>query len=322
MPSYGTIRRHLLDIAGQDTGSDFDTMLSRSINNYYRILQAILNQDEAADEVSITTAASTSQYGLPLNVLRVLNIDDGTNNRQLTEISARDYDAWYPGTATSGSARSYYPLWRRGVQVQPSEASTLVIVSSAAADASNRFVRIQGMDSNGIWQDEKLTLNGTTNVTSSTTFAEVRTASTSTDTGFSIAGTITITDGSTTLARIPPSVSFADHLWIEFYPIPDATATYTVRTQEQKPDLINDDDWPQIDERWHQLLIDGPGQENLPSAGKNIQAGRMAQQWDQFIKDAKRYSQHRPNRVRTFMDVQSTPRPFLDRPLIPNVDFV
>ena len=322
--TFGEIKKHLLDLGSQDSGGDFEKMVSRSVNLTYGALQGIVSQDDSVDEVTLTTVANTSQYGLPMSALRILNIDDGTNNRSLEEISSREYDSLYPGTATSGTPRRYYVLWRRGVQTNLSAARTVAVVSSSTADAGGDYTaRLQGQDSNGVWQNEQLELNGTTTVTSSNTYTKLMTVSTAATTGNTITGRVTVSQSTegTVLARIPPSVPRAEHLWVEFYPIPDGALSLTVRVEEKKPVLVNDDDWPQIDERFHRLLVDGPGSELMIAVGKPDQALRMATDYTTLLKAYKGTTKRRFNKITPFADIQSVPISSIDRPLVEGVDF-
>ena len=281
-----------------------------------------MQDDNATDEITFATVASTSQYGMPINVLRILNIDDGTANRSLKAISSREYDNAYPGHTTTGTPRRYYELFKRGVQFQRPSAGTMVVVSSSTADSGGDYkARIQGLDSNSIFQDEQVDLNGTTNVTTTQSFLEVRAVTITATSGNTVTGTVTVSDdgSTTTMARIPPSVKYAEHQWIEIYPIPTDARNLTVRCLERKPDLINSDDWPQTDDRFHELLILGSN-ELLVATGKPDQAGRMRADFEDKLKLYKGTTQKRPNRVHTFANVQNSPMVPFDRPLIPGID--
>jgi hypothetical protein len=319
--NFGEIKTQLLSLASQDSGGEFEAMVGRSVNLCYRRLQSAINDDDAMDEVTLTTSADVSQYGLPINVLSVLNIEDGSANIALEEYGRREYDQFYPGTSASGDPRAYYILWRRGVQTQLSANDTIDVISSSASDTTNFTVRIQGLDANGIWQDEQYTLNGTTTVAGSKTFSEIRAVSTNDASGTTRSGTVTVTKntGSTVLTRVPASTKYADHLWVEFYPIPDGATALTVRVIEKKPDLVNDDDWPQFDERWHQILIDDPGSTLMLAAGNPNQATLMKSAANQMWLDFKANTQRRRNVARPFMDVNTQPS-LAARPLLPGVD--
>jgi len=283
-----------------------------------------VNQDEVAREFTLPTVASTSQYGLPLNVSRILNIEDGTNNRRLREISSREYDRLYPGTSSSGDARRYYVLGSIGVQTQPASPGTVTVVSDSASDGTSFFIRIQGLDANGVWISEQVTMNGTTNVTTTASFTTVEQVAKSQNSGNEWTGQVTVSDASANvLTRIPKAVTSPNHLRVEFYPIPDAVVSLTVRAMARKPDLFDDDDWPQIHEDFHMLIIDGAGPELMLAAGKPQQAQRMQLDFARTLPIFKGRAQYRPNRVGVFKDVQNAP--FLwadDRPLVEGVDFV
>lgn len=313
----------LLDLAGQDAGGDYETMVKRAVNRTYRRVLSEIDQDTRRREFSLTTAASTSQYGCPLYVHRILNIEDATNQRSIKEISAREFDRLYPGTTNSGDPRFYYVLGTYGVQAQPSTAATVQASSSSTSDVTNYYLRVQGFNASNVLVTEELTLNGTTAVTSTNTFSKIESLSKRAASGFSWNGNVTVTDGTDTLAVIPVEVTAPQYLWIEFYPIPDSALTLTVRAQMREPDLVNDSDWPDIDEDFHTLLIDGPGVELLAAVGQDALAAKMQGDYQMGFLKLRGATQRRPNRYRVFNDISSGPYWARDdRPLIKGIDYV
>lgn len=321
--TFKGIRDELLNIAGQDGGGKFETMVDKAINRTYRRLLVEVNQDETRRKFALATVSGTSEYGLPLNVLRIQNMFDSTSSRRLKEISAQEFDERYARTLSSGTPSEYYVLGTFGVQAQPTSAGVVAISSDSAADATDFFVRIQGLDANGVWITEQVTANGTSGVTTTASFTTIESVAKSANSGFEWTGQLTVSQGATVLTRIPKAVTSPNHLWIGFNRTPGSVINYDVRSMARKPDLLNDDDWPQIQEDFHQLLVDGPGPELMLAAGKPQQAQRMQADFDVLLPVFKARAQYRPNKVGIFKDVQSNPRGIADdRPIIEGVDFV
>ena len=319
--TYEGLRVELRNLAGQPAGSDFDNMANAAINRYYRLILAYVDQDEQTREFTITTAASTRDYGLPTYIKRILNIEDGTNNRSLTELTPKEYNTRYPGTDNSGDPRAYHILGSYGVQTQPSSATTIQVVSSESGDDSGAFVRVQGFDASDRLIDEQLTLNGTSAVTSTNSFEKIETVVKSTTSGSTIDGYVTVSDGSTTFAVIPYWDNMSSHLWVRMYPNPDSALSLTVQGVMRKPPLVRDDDWPQFDPDYHHLLVSGPASELLAAVGKSGLANKMLRDYTFGLKDFKGTQSRRPNRFLTWGTV-SNANVLPDRPLIPNVDYV
>ena len=324
MSTYKEIRDSLLNLAGQDAGGEFEDMTNRAINRAYKRLLAEVNQDEVRREFTQATVADTSQYGMPLNVSRILNIENTDSRRRLRELTDYEFDTLYPGTTASGEPRQYYVLGTFGVQSQPSAAGAITLVSDSAADVTNFFVRVQGLDANGVWITEQVTITSTSSVTTTASFTTVEQISKSQNSGFSWAGIVTVTDAAANvLTRIPKAVTSPSHLWVEYYPIPDAVESHTVRAMARKPELFNDDDWPQIHEDWHQMIELIAGPELMVAAGKPDQASRMIGESAELLRKFKSRSQYRPHKVSQFRDVQSAVN-FApdDRMLVKGIDFI
>ena len=162
-----------------------------------------------------------------------------------------------PESQSSGTPR-YYRLWEEtGFSTNLAAAGTIYVSSSSTSDGSTFTVRIRGRNSSGEIIRETLTLNGTSNVTSSTTWAadglmEISKSGTTT-------GTITCyrTTGGTTLSEIAPNESAPRFKRLSLYPIPSAVITMYMEYYERLSLLVHDTDVPQIDHKWNWLLIEG-----------------------------------------------------------------
>jgi|TARA_R100001086_G_scaffold34615_1_gene15620 hypothetical protein len=306
MPEFGEHKQRLLDAGGQDAGGQAERIITAGLNRVYRRILHTKGQEHAKREFSFTTEAETGQYGLPLYVRSDLNFDDGTNDRSLGKMTSDDYDKRYPGTTETGSPTHYYPLGNFGVQKQPSAAGAISIVSDDAGDISSRYVTVVGFDSSSNLIREKLTLNGTTKVTGTKTFGtSLENVTKTTDSGVTIDGNITVTDAaSNTLAVIPVWVKSPRYSWVEFFPQPDAALTYTIRAMAYKPDLVNDEDWPDFDENFHDLLDLLAGEQILPFFGKRDTASMYGILGRQRMKEFRGQVDRDHNTVLQFADVQ------------------
>ena len=269
--------------ASEESGDEFETMAKRAVNLIYDELLAETDTDFERREYSFTTISGISKYGMPLYVQQVLNIEDDTNDRQLVLKTAQDFDRERAGSASTGTPTEAYVFGYFGVQKQPVSSGTLSVTSSSALDAGSNYKAVINGMSSGVDVREEVTLNGTSGSTTSNSFDAVangigiRRVVLQQSNSVTFVGTITIKDvASNPLAVIPPYWGDSpSYQWWELYPTPDAAVSYVVRTLAKKPPLINDDDWPEIDSRYHDLLIHGAQAILLPLVGKG-QAGQLA----------------------------------------------
>ena len=318
---------NILDLASQDAGGDFEDMTKAALNREYRRLLNEVNQDTLRREFTLTTASGTSKYGMPLYVKEVLNIEDPDNDRRIYDISQKEFDVGYPGGADSGDPWKAYPLGRYGVQAQPATATTITAVSSSPSDTGAHLLRVTGYNSAGVLATENLIIASSGATTSGITYGIgglERLAKRITTAGTVWIGNITVaTSGASpvTLAVIPVWWDSPTYLWYEFYPIPDSAITYTVRAIARKPDLVNNEDWPEFDEEFHWLLEMGAAMEVLPIIGKMSIADRFRVDYDKGVHQYRASQNQRHNRIRVFSEVNRE-YTMPGRPLIEGVDFV
>ena len=162
-----------------------------------------------------------------------------------------------PENRGSGTPR-YYRLWEEtGFSTNLAADDTVYVSSSSTADTSAFTVRIVGRNSSGEIIAETLTLNGTTSVTSSTTWdaaglmAISKSASTT--------GTITCyrTTGATVLSEMEPDNLAPRFKRISLFPIPSSAVTMYLEYYERYRYLIHDTDIPQLDSQWTWVLREG-----------------------------------------------------------------
>lgn len=284
---YGTIIDRLLELAGQNAGGEFESLVKFHVNLVYRRLLDLGKNPHETREFTLTTVADTSQYGLPHYVRRVLNIEDPTNRRSIFGVTGRQYDLRYPGTDATGTPDQAYPLGVFGVEKQPQTTGVITLKSSSSADSgSNYKVNVRGF-SGGILVDETVTMTGTTEVDTTTEFTTLeRVVKVPASDDVTFAGDVTVLDSDdNTLTIIPTYWESPDHQWIEFYPIPNASITYTVRAEMRKPPLVADSDWPEIAQEYHDLLVWGVTQDLFPKVGLEAIADRHARTYQERMRE-------------------------------------
>ena len=325
--NYREVIDRVLALSAQGSGGAFEELVKFGVNaTYMRILDTGLVPHEHR-EFAFSTVASTSQYGLPLYVRKVLNIEDPDNDRSLWETSARQFDHSYAGSSSSGDPIQSYSLGTRGVQAFPASDGTLTLVSDSNVDDGGNFlVRVTGFNTAGVLVTEQVTMDGTSNVTTANSYDStlgVERITKEPASGFAFTGNVTVKDDdANTISVIPFWWDSPDYEWIEFQPVPGSAITYTLRVEMRKPPLINDGDWPEFDQEFHDMLVWGTTQDILPAFGKGDVAATHRFSFDNRMAEFKREKDSTPNAVWTFSNVQSrvgiANRPH--RPLIPGVD--
>lgn len=306
MPHF---KKHYDDLAfylGDDASGDTLTAAKAAINRAYYIILSEVKQDSLRRVFTLTTRVGEAEYGMPLYVREILNIEDPDKTPgALREISAFEWDRRFGDRTVDGDAEEYFQQFDRGVQRQPAAAGVLTAVSDVTTDSSNRFVRFTGFTAAGDLITDRVTMAGTTDADTTKTFGtEMERIVKSTNAGFLFTGVVTIKDASgNTLASIPSWVDSPTYKWIRLNYTPDSVKTYNVRCLMRKPPLVNDDDWPDFNEEFHDLLLYVAGKEILPHYGKTEQADRFAVFARERMKKFKDLASPRANRELVFDDV-------------------
>lgn len=259
--------------------------------------------------VGSTNGTGSIVSGLPLYAKADVNFDDPTNTRPLINITQTDFHKSYPGNTDRGSPEYYYHAGKFGVQAQPSSAATTIsFVSSSASDNSTYKLTVVGL-LNGNLVREKNDMNGVTSVTTTQTYDSIeRIVKTRNDGVAAWTGNVTVTDsGSNTLSVIPSWVASPTYQWVGFFPIPDADITYTLSAMAYKPDLVHDEDWPEFDDDFHDLLDYGGAEEVLPAFGKPDYAKSFGNMFTERMREYRSWIDPKPNLVQQFADVQLGP---------------
>ena len=210
-------------------------------------------------KTTFATVASQEDYALDEEVEDIALLRQRTTPQKLLYVPDRLFYAFEanPEGASTGTPK-YYRRWEEtGFKAQLSADGTVYASSSSASDSSTFRVILVGRNSSGEVIAESITLNGTTSVTSSTTWDDggLLQVSKSAQT----TGTITVyaTTGNTVLAELAPEDLAPRYKKISLYPIPSAVITMYLEYYERLRLLVNDADAPQIDKRWLWVLREG-----------------------------------------------------------------
>ena len=311
MSTFKTLYSDLAFYLSADATGDTLTAAKAAINRaYFRILSEV-KQDLLRRVFTLTVRDGAAEYGMPLSVNQILNIEDTESSPgALHEISAYEFDNRFSGRTDEGTADEYFQVFDRGVQRQPTSAGVISFVSGALADTGNHDIRITGFTAADDLITEQVSVTGTTSVSTTNSFETIERMTKSTNVGYSYAGIITVTDAESTpvtLASIPAFVESPTYKWVRFYPVPSAAKTYNVRCFMRKPPLINDDDWPEMPEEFHDLLLYDPGAEMLPHYGKPELASMFEAKKRERMKKFKDLASPRLNRKLVFDDVSLLP---------------
>jgi hypothetical protein len=320
MPSFGKLYKQLLELGSQDTGGDAESIAKNAVVRVYQRILDVTNQNQAAREFTLTTNTSFSQYGLPLYVDTIKKVIEPTGQREIVEMTHGEYKNRLPGNVDTGDPEFYYAFGDYGVQLQPSASGTVGFTSDSALDTTTTYVTVSGYDANGVLDRETVTMTGTVKASTTKSFTTIERVVKSEDDGTSWIGNLTVTDAaSNVLARIPSFVESPTYRWIEFYFKPGSVLTYTISCNAFKPALVDDTDWPEIDEKYHDLLLLGGSIICFPVFGKGDQVADIVLQFNDRLDEYKELVDPSPNLILHMTDVTmgtALPR----RPWIPGVD--
>ena len=316
-------RRGSVDLAGEA-----QTVIRTAINNAYKRVLSETFQDLRQRIYTGATVASQATVGLPLEVRTILDVQDTANRENLEEMPVEEFDKLDPGRTETGTPMRYFNIGRFGLQVPINATSRISVESSVASDTSNLFARVTYYDANGVRTSENLTLNGTTAVltTGSADPTEARGVERVTKyvaANASFSGNVLVKDvtAGVVIARIPIAYDSVDYTWIEFDQIPSSALSLQVRAMSTKPPLVNDNDWPEYDDQYHDILTFLAAGEALPLFGKQTLATQYLGQGNERLQEFKNSLDVKPNISHVMDNVQmASARGKLGQP-IRGVDF-
>jgi hypothetical protein len=194
-------------------------------------------RDEKVVGLSVSQAAQAEcifpEY---IEAVRSLRNSDGTPIVPISELFLSE-NAGAAFSDTGSVPSQFYNLPDSPVQTQPPTATALKVLSSSTADTSGT-VRVFGTVAT-LEAYEDFTLNGTTAVTGSLVFSEVKSVSKALTTGRI---TVAYGSGPTTIATMPPWAYLTAYRRIRLYPVPTAACTLYAECLRQMPRLTSDSD--------------------------------------------------------------------------------
>ena len=310
MATYTEIQQEIARRGSVDLSGEAQDLIRTAINNSYKRVLAETFQDLRQRTYTVATTASRATVGLPLEVRTVLDVQDTSNRTSLSEMTAEEFDKLDPGRTETGTPLRYFNIGRFGI-IRPLAATGVVsCASTSASDNENLFVRVTGYDANGVRTSENITLNGTSTVNSTTSYDpdEARGVERLTKYargGASFAGSVVCKAASgNVIARIPSSYNSVDFTWIEFDQIPSAVLSYKVRAMSTKPELENDNDWPEFDEQYHDILTLLAAGECLPLFGKQTVGAQYLAMGNERLQEFKDGLDVKPNITHIMDNVQ------------------
>jgi pectate lyase-like protein len=208
------------------------------------------------DSVTFASVADQQTYGLPVEITKIKTLREATNRIVLLPMSLGEYRQRYPDpSAVTGTPTRWVDLGFDAVNVEPSDASTLYVVSSSGADTNTAY--IEGYLSSGAPFSVSVVMTGATAVAfSPATVTNV----TKFYLSAAAAGTVTLREDSgsgTVLSTIYASQTLARYRRIALAPTPSAAITYTVEGERLVTDMVNDTDEPVLPAQFHRLLSAG-----------------------------------------------------------------
>lgn len=210
-------------------------------------------------KTTFATVASQETYVLDEEIDQIRVLRQRTSPTKLLQVPDPLFYALQPDPegGASGHPR-LYRLWEEtGFKAQLTAAGTVGVVSSSTSDGSAFTVRIIGRNSSDEVVAETLTLNGTTTVTSATSWAVDGLLQVSKSAQTTGTLTVSATTGGATVAELAPEDLAPRYKRISLYPIPSAVITMYLEYDERLRLMVHDADAPQLDKKWVAVLLDG-----------------------------------------------------------------
>jgi hypothetical protein len=228
----------------QDTSTSTATLIKSFCNDIYMDILRRINWDNIDDAHTFTTTAGVSDYVLQQNFGKEVYVMDNTNKVQLSPISLQEMVRDYPDAIGQTGKVTRYTILSKPVRNQPTSSSTLAVVSASASDTT-QTVYIVGRDSGTAEISESVTLNGTTTVTTTNTFSEIRSITKSA--GSTGRVTITSNGGANIVAIMSPADKAYSIKSIRLNYTPDSVITIAMPYIMIPYPLSSDYDQPVVD---------------------------------------------------------------------------
>ena len=242
--------------------SEVTTRLTAFVNE---ALQELLSDpglgpylDRWEPPLTVASVASQAVYAAPARMTRILGVSERTNDRKLYALDLDRYRALDPDpTANTGTPEAWVPLGAMAVAVQPSDASDILVDSTAAGDTNTAY--LEGIRTGGYPTSLSVTMTGVTAVSFSATITDLIQI-TKFYLSAAAVGTVTLHEdasGGTELARIPIGQTFSRYQGFALWPTPASAITYYLDGDRDLPDMSITNDEPPLPARFHRLLVEG-----------------------------------------------------------------
>ena len=255
-------------IQNTSTNTGVNDLLTKSKNwineRYHRIIRGFPFEENLGDQ-TMDIVASQRAYAMDASIDKIWVIFDQTNSMPINIKDVQSYvrnrakDMDHEDNVQTGDPTMCYPIGTYYVKAltggTTGEKITVVSSSNASTEKTNQIVRVSGLVS-GVIAQEDITLNGTTAVDSTNTYddGERLTISIGTSDGTikTVVGYVTVTGktSTTVLTVISPFEIATQYRWYEVNPLPTDSATqptwrlfYSRRLQP----MINNNDIPILD---------------------------------------------------------------------------
>ncbi len=257
------------DNVGIVGNSDYDTKIGRWLDDAYEDAWRFFLWPQFLQRDSQQIAAAANTLVLPYHageILALYNVRTPMwSDFEQSALFVRRFISGLEDTAHTGIPTWHADDGEHPVTAQPTSATALKAVSSSASDITQK-VRIWGHDSNGVEVNEQLTLNGTTEATSTQTFAKVIKCQKDATT----AGIVSIKNGTTVIARIAAHEYTSRYKRYLFNKYADVATTWYWITKRRPIRFVNADDTPEFD--CSEALVAGATARAFREQGQNSKA--------------------------------------------------
>lgn len=222
----------------------------------------------ASRTYTLTTVSGTTDYYLPSDLDRIIDIKQTDTPTQLRRMFIENFDKLRPNPTQVGKPLRFMEMLEDSAYAQPTTTAKLVMLSTSASDVSPQVgataVSIYGV-SGGVDRMEVVNLSATNIVSSTLTYSKIYSVSPN----LPPVGTLRFTEAvvGTEIMQLFPGEISRTYSKIKLDPIPDAAYELTVRYQARQIKLQNASDPIIIPDRYIDVLVNSVAADHLKAAG-------------------------------------------------------
>lgn len=233
----------------QDTSNGRETRIGDAINRRYREVAETYDWKEllVPDETSFSCVSGQDMLFLPkhIRLIKKMIAKSAPNIIHPVNIEAL-YDQHFETRNTGGVPLRYAQAGWSPVKAVMASAETLTLVSSSASDTAGVTVRIWGLNSGGTDEvSETVTINGTTNVPTTTSFSRITRIGTN-STGRVGIITVSGTTSLKTFATLATNEYETHYQAYRLWPVPSSAESLSITYIKKVVPLSNDADTLEI----------------------------------------------------------------------------